>query len=71
MAGRVRADAEHFKLPYEVLVGGDSDIIDTYQIVKLPRIVVIARGGFIAYTAVYAPYEKLKEEVNKARGKKK
>ena len=70
MAGRVQADAENFELPYEVLVGRDSDVIDTYQIFKLPRIIVIARGGTIAYTERFAPYDKLKEEVNKARGKK-
>jgi hypothetical protein len=70
MAGRVRSDSEQFELPYEVLVGRDSDIIETYQIVKLPRIIVIARGGTISYTERFAPFDKLKDEVNKARGKK-
>jgi L-asparaginase/Glu-tRNA(Gln) amidotransferase subunit D len=70
MAGRVEADAESFELPYEVLVARDADVIDTYQIVKLPRIIVIARGGTISYTQRYAPYETLKEEVNRARATK-
>ena len=70
MTGRVESDAESFKLPYDVLVGRDSDIIDKYQIVKLPRLIVIAQGGTISFTARYVPYEKLKEEVGRAEAKK-
>jgi hypothetical protein len=70
MPGRVRSEAEGFELPYEVLVGRDSDIIEKYQIFKLPRILVIAPGGTISYTERYATYDRLKEEVNKARAQK-
>jgi hypothetical protein len=70
MAGRVESDAGSFALPYEVLVGRDSDIIDKYQIVKLPRLIIVAQGGTISFTERFVPYDKLKEEVIKAEAKK-
>jgi hypothetical protein len=70
MAGRVESDAGSFGLPYDVLVGRDSDIIDKYQIVKLPRLIIVAQGGTISFTERYVPYDKLKEEVIKAEAKK-
>jgi hypothetical protein len=66
----VESEAESFDLPYEVLVGRDSDIIDKYQIVKLPRLIIIAQGGMISFTERYVPYDRLREEVIKAEGKK-
>jgi hypothetical protein len=71
MAGRVESDAKSFKLPYDVLIGRDSDIIDKYQIVKLPRIIVIEKGGLISYSERFAPYDKLKQEVARAETKAK
>jgi len=66
MAGRVQADAKYYKLPYDVLIGRDSDIISEYQIIKLPRLVIIRSDGKIAFTERYVTYEKLKEEIDRA-----
>jgi hypothetical protein len=65
MEGRVRSDAEHFELPYDVLAGRDSEIIADYGIVKLPRVIVLDRDGVIAFTAQFAPYEKLNDELQR------
>ena len=66
MAGRVEADAKYYKLPYEVLVGRDSEVIYDYEIVKLPRIIIIGKDGRILFTERYATYEKLKQELGRA-----
>ncbi len=66
MAGRVQADAKYYKLPYDVLIGRDSDIISEYQIIKLPRLMIIRSDGKIAFTERYVTYEKLKEEIDRA-----
>lgn len=66
MAGRVQADAKYYKLPYDVLIGRDSDIISEYQLIKLPRLVIVRTDGKIAFTERYVTYEKLKEEIDRA-----
>lgn len=66
MAGRVEADAKYFKLPYYVLIGRGSDIISDYQIVKLPRLLIVARDGKILFTEKYVSYDKVKEELDRA-----
>lgn len=66
MAGRVQADAKSYKLPYDVLIGRDSDIISEYEIIKLPRLVIVRSDGKIAFTERYVTYEKLKEEIDRA-----
>jgi hypothetical protein len=63
MSGRVEADAQHFELPFTILVGRDSDVISDYQIVKLPRIIIIRKDGNIAFTERFAPYDLLKAEL--------
>lgn len=65
MEGKVASDAEGFKLPYTVLVGRDSDIIESYQIVKLPRLIIVRKDGTIAVTERYLTHERLKEEVQR------
>ena len=65
MEGRVRADAEHFELPYEVLAGRDSEIIEQYDIVKLPRVIILDREGLIVFTEQFAPYETLNAELQR------
>jgi peroxiredoxin len=65
MAGRIKADAEHYELPYDVLAGRDSEIISDYELIKLPRVIILDRNGVITYTERFAPYEKLNEELQK------
>jgi hypothetical protein len=66
MKGRVEADAKYYKLPYDVLVGRDSDILTDYQIIKLPQLLIIGRDRSILFTQKYVSYEKLKEELDHA-----
>ena len=66
MAGRVQSDARSFGLPFDVLVGRDSNILSDYKVTKLPRVIIVGKRGTIVFTEKYAPYEKLKEEVDKA-----
>ena len=66
MKGRVAADAKYFKLPYEVLVGRDSEILKDYHIVKLPSLFIIGKDGKILLSEKYLPYDDLREEVEKA-----
>lgn len=61
----MRSDAEGFELPFTVLVGRDSDIIDTYQITKLPRLIIVKKDGTIAVTEKFLSYDRLKEEVER------
>jgi hypothetical protein len=63
MRGRVEADARQFELPFTILVGRDSDVISDYQIVKLPRIIIVRKDGNIAFTERFAPYDRLKAEL--------
>jgi hypothetical protein len=67
MAGRVEADAKNFDLPYDVLVGRNSDVIEDYQIEKLPRIIIVNKGGMITFTEKFASYEKLRQEVERIK----
>jgi hypothetical protein len=66
MKGRVEADVKHFKLPYDVLIGRDSEILRDYRIVKLPRIFIVGKDGTILLSEKYLSYENLKEAVEKA-----
>jgi hypothetical protein len=63
---RVEADAEYFKLPYSVLIGRDSEIMADYQIVKLPRLLIVRKNGTIAFTEKYVTFEKLQKELIRA-----
>lgn len=65
MAGRVEADAKYYKLPYEVLIGRGSSIIEDYQVTKLPRLLIVGKDGKVRFTGSYVPYDNLKEEVAK------
>ena len=66
MKGRVEADAKYFRLPYDVLIGRDSEILKDYRIVKLPHLFIVGKGGFIRFAEKYASYEKLKDEIVQA-----
>jgi predicted RNase H-related nuclease YkuK (DUF458 family) len=66
MAGRVKNEAEYYKLPYEVLIGADSEVFRDYEIIKLPRIVIVGKDRKIHTTEKYLSYEKLKKEVDRA-----
>ena len=66
MAGRVKDDAEYYKLPYDVLIGTDSEIYRDYEIIKLPRIVIVGKDRKILTNEKYLSYEKLKKEVDRA-----
>ena len=66
MEGRVKSDAEYFELPYEVLIGADSEVFLDYEIIKLPRIVIVGKDGKILTTEKYLTYEELKKEVHRA-----
>jgi len=63
MPGRVEADAKSFDLPFTVLLGRDSDVIADYEIVKLPRVIIVRKDGKIAFTDRFAPYDRLKAEL--------
>ena len=65
MAGRVKADAEYYKLPYEVLIGRDSEVISDYKIIKLPRLLIVNKAGKIAFTEKYVTLEKLRDELDR------
>jgi hypothetical protein len=66
MKGRVEADAKYFKLPYDVLIGRDSDVLKDCRIVKLPNIFIVGKDGKALLSEKYLPYDDLKEEVEKA-----
>lgn len=66
MEGRVKADAESFELPYDVLIGRHSDVISDYEIIKLPRILIVRKDRTIAVTERYLSYDKLKEALKAA-----
>ena len=66
MQGRVEVDAKYYKLPYNVLIGRDSEIMVDYQIVKLPRLLIVRRDGTIAFTEKYVTFEKLQKELVRA-----
>ena len=66
MKGRVEADAKYFRLPYDVLIGRDSEILREYHIIKLPHIIIVGKNGSIHFADTYASYEKLKEEISRA-----
>jgi hypothetical protein len=63
---RVEADAEYYKLPYNVLIGRDSEIISDYQIVKLPRLLIVRKDGIIAFTEKFVTLEELQKEIARA-----
>jgi hypothetical protein len=64
-AGRVRSDAEYYELPYDVLIGADSEVISDYQIIKLPRLIIVGKDGKIRLTESFVAYDKLKKEVER------
>lgn len=66
MQSRVEADAKYYKLPYNVLIGRDSEIMSDYQIVKLPRLLIVRKNGTIAFTEKYVTFEKLQKELVRA-----
>jgi predicted RNase H-related nuclease YkuK (DUF458 family) len=66
MKGRVEADAKYFKLPYDVLIGRDSDVLRDYRIVKLPNLYLVGKDGKILLSEKYLSYDDLKEEVERA-----
>ena len=63
MEGKVASDAESYSLPYTVLVGRDSDIIEKYNITKLPRLMIVTKDGVIALTEKFLPHDRLRKEV--------
>jgi len=65
MAGRVEADARYYKLPYDVLIGRDSDVIEDYRLTKLPHIFIIGKDGTIRFSQKFATYDELKEELDR------
>ena len=66
LADRVKAESASLGLPFDVLVGRDSNILTEYKVTKLPRVLIIGKKGTIVLTEKYASYEKRKEEVEKA-----
>lgn len=64
-AGRVRSDAEYYKLPYDVLIGVDSEVISDYQIIKLPRLIIVGKDGKILLSERFVAYDELKKEVER------
>jgi hypothetical protein len=67
MQSRVEADAKYYKLPYHVLIGRGSEVISDYQIVKLPRLLIVGKDGKIAFTERYATFERLQQELAELR----
>ena len=66
MEGKVASDAKSFKLPYTVLVGRDSDVIEKYKITKLPRLVIVKKDGVIAVTERFMKLDPLRAQVKLA-----
>jgi hypothetical protein len=54
-----------FKLPFKVLVGRDSNIIKDYQLIALPRLLIVDKQGKFSYIGKFARYEELKEHLDK------
>ncbi len=62
--GKVKSDAQRFELPFPVLVGRGSDILKTYVLKGLPRIVIIdAKGKVVAYEK-FLEYEDIKKSID-------
>ena len=56
----MKSDAKRFKLTYPVLVGRGSDIVKTYEIKSLPRLVIIDMEGKVALYKKFAKAEEIK-----------
>ena len=65
--GKVKSDAEYFELPYPVLIGRDSNIIENYNLIKLPWLLILDKTGKIIFSEKFAKYEKIKEELEKVK----
>jgi peroxiredoxin len=58
--GKVESDARRYTLPYPVLVGRDSRIVEQYKISGLPRLVVIGPDGKVVFYAKFAKADAIK-----------
>ncbi len=59
--GKVEADAKRYKLPYPVLVGRDSKIVEDYKVTGLPRLVIIGEDGNVAFFEKFAKAEEIRK----------
>lgn len=62
--GKVKSDAQRFELPFPVLVGRGSDIVKSYLLKGLPRIVIVDSKGKVAAYEKFLEYEEIKEYID-------
>ena len=62
--GKVAADKEHFKINYPVLLGRGTKVILDYNLVSLPKIMIIDHKGTIAFSASNASKSKMIDVVD-------
>ena len=61
--GRAMSEVEKYDISCQVLVGRGSGVTRTYEVAKLPRLVLIDKNGIIRTETLYLQYEELKEAV--------
>jgi len=59
--GKVEADAKQYKLPYPVLVGRNSKIVENYKVTGLPRLVIVGTDGNVAFFDKFAKAEEIRK----------
>ena len=62
--GKVESDAMNFKLPYPVLVGRDSKIVESYKVSSLPCLVIVGKDGNVAFYGKFAKAEDMKKTID-------
>jgi len=62
-AGRVKAESKSWKLPFPVLTARGSRIIMDYQVMSLPRLVIVDKSGKAVFIGEYLSYEELEEKI--------
>jgi len=60
---RALAEVKKYEMDFPVLEGRGSGVAKTYQVSKLPLLVVIDKDGIIRTHTMYLKYEPLKEAV--------
>jgi hypothetical protein len=58
---RIIGDLKGEKIPFPVLMGRGSGIIQTYKVIRLPYLYIINKDGIISTTAVFMDYEDIKK----------
>ena len=62
--GKVASDKEHFNITYPVLLGRGTRVILDYNLVSLPKIVIIDQTGNVVFSQSRASKKKMNEIVD-------